>query len=196
MNATTTTGLGFSTDNLLQIIALILTACGGAFALWQWIKSNEYNRSEYVGKIITKLRDDEDIAFVMELIDWNNGFYYDGAFHYSDSISQQDMAVSEERLFQKIDKTLAHFSYVCYLHKNNIISADDMAFYEYALRRLIDNPYISDYLYSLYHWSASRQVRCSFVYLIEYALKNDYLNESFKSKQCSDYSLWLNVPED
>lgn len=195
MNTTATTTLGFTTDNILQIVTILFTVIGGFFALCQWKKANQYNRSEYVGKVITKLRDDEDISFVMELIDWDDGFYYDSKFHFSDQMKDHYVAIQEDQLFQKIDKTLSHFSYVCYLLKNEILTVKDMAFYEYALRRLVDNPHICNYLYSIYHWSTYLQVPCSFTYLIEYALKKHYLTESFRSRETKDYILYLDIPE-
>lgn len=183
------TNFSFTTDNWLGVVTLVFTIIGGIFAFFQWRKSNEYKRSDFVREIIIKLRDDEDISFVMELIDWNDGFTYDGKFHLTNSIKPM---IEEKILFQKIDKTLSHFSYVCYLHKNKIISNDDMAFYEYALRRLVDNPHIRNYLYSLFHWSNYLNVRCSFTYLIKYALKKGYLYDCFRSVERNEvYSDYL-----
>lgn len=195
-----TTGLGFTTDHLLGCITLLFSVVGGIFAYIQWRKSNEYKRSEFVKDIVTKMRDDEDIAFVTEIIDWNSGLSYDGKFHFTSEIAEQQKQIPEKQLFQKIDKTLSHCSYVCYLKSKKIILNGDMAFFEYAIKRLIDNPHIANYLYSLHHWSNHIHVSCSFSHLIQYALDKQYLESCFTSDKMNDrYTDYLytteNMPE-
>ena len=72
-----------------------------------------------------------------------------------------------------------------------------MRFFEYELRRLVDNPHIRNYLYSLYHWSKSLGVKTSFLYVIEYGLKKGYLDKSFKryDRNHAPYKCFLVVEE-
>ena len=71
-----------------------------------------------------------------------------------------------------------------------------MRFFEYELRRLCDNVHISNYLFSLYHWSSSLNVNMSFSYLIEYCYKNKILDHSFKNPKSSKYTLYLQISND
>ena len=103
-------------SNLFDCVSLILAAIGGFFALHQWKKSNIYKRGEIVEKLIKAVRDDEDIATIMDVVDWNDGIEYDGKFYISQTVERSDLnQLDDEELFKKVDKTLAHFSYICYL---------------------------------------------------------------------------------
>ena len=78
-------------------------------------------------------------------------------------------------LFKKIDKTLAHFSYICYLKKINILTKKDMRHFDYEIQRLADNEHIANYLHSLYHWSSDLGVTMSFSFLLDYCIRKKYL---------------------
>lgn len=168
-----------STINILiSILTIAISITGGIFALLQWKKSNDYKRAELVKELITKIRDDEDIAFIMDCLDWQKDLSYDGIFHYnSQSNDNKKEILDDVQVFIKVDKTLSHFSYICYLYERKIIKNKDILQFNYNLRRIMDNTQIANYLYSLYHWSNSLGVDCSFVYLIKYGCKMNYLNK-------------------
>lgn len=115
------------------------------------------------------------------MIDWNEDFTYDGKFHVQKGTKRMALKnLSDDDLFKMIDHTLSTFSYVCYLKKERTITIQDMRFFEYEIRRLVDNPHIANYLYSLYHWSKSLEVEMSFSYVINYCISKRYLDKSFK----------------
>lgn len=179
----------------ISALSFIAVVVGGIFALLQWNKSNIYKRGEIVQKLIKKVRDDEDIAAVMAMIDWDEDFYYDGKFGFKNHSSRSSLHnISEEDLFDKIDKTLSHFSYICYLYFQHTLTKKDMRNFEYELRRLVDNEHISNYLFSLYHWSSSLSVHMSFCFLIDYYFDKKYLDKSFKNPNSKKYEIIL--PED
>lgn len=154
--------------NVLDAVGTVIAVVGAWLALVQWAKGNDYKRAEQVQALITKVRDDEDIAKIMDIIDWDKKIEYNGKFHAE--------GMDERELFIKVDKTLSHFSYICYLWKRKCLKDKDMYHFEYELRRIVDNPSMADYLHSLYHWSRSLKTKCSFEYLIDYSLKKGYLD--------------------
>lgn len=189
--------MDFLCNYLLDVVGWIIAGLGGLFALFQWKKANDYKRADIVQALITKLRDEEDISFVMELIDWSKGLIYNGEFIISEDIKDKRIDnMGKDKLFSMIDKTLSHFSYICYLKKIGCLSQKDMYHFEYELRRLVDNEHIANYLYSLYHWSKSLHTECSFRYLIDYSLKNRLLiKKDFLSiKVPNRYDHFLQLP--
>ena len=110
--------MDFLCNYLLDVVGWIIAGLGGLFALFQWKKANDYKRADIVQALITKVRDEEDISFVMELIDWSKGLIYNGEFIISEDIKDKRIDnMGKDKLFSMIDKTLSHFSYICYLKK-------------------------------------------------------------------------------
>ena len=179
-------------DNI-DIIKLGFTVIGGGFALHQWRIQIKQKRADMVKQLISIVRSDKDIAEVMDMIDWAKYFYYNGAFHLT-TTGREKYNYSDEELFIKVDKTLAHFSYICYLLKSHALSRKDRYIFEYELRRTIDNKYIKNYLFSLYHWSEYLNVKCSYSYLIDYAIKHELLTKDFKNIKSRKYKCCLVIP--
>ena len=48
--------------SIYEIAVVIFSAVGGVFALLQWRKSQKLKRAELVKDLLTKLRDDKEIA--------------------------------------------------------------------------------------------------------------------------------------
>ena len=179
-NKEMTKDYGFETL-VVNIITLFFAFVGGCFALYQWNKNTVYKRAEVVKSLIESVRGNPDISTIMDIIDWNEDFTYDGKFSVQEGTERKVLiGLSDDDLFKMVDQTLSMFSYICYLERVRTITKKDMRFFEYELRRLVDNPHIRNYLYSLYHWSKSLGVKTSFLYVIEYGLKKGYLDKSFK----------------
>lgn len=160
---------------VISILGFIITATGAFLALAQWKKGNLYKRTEFVQQLILKVRDDDDIATIMASLDWNEGMIYDGRFHVNPNCEYNKLTgLSDDELFRKVDKTLSHFSYICYLWEKGCLKSSDMYHFEYELRRIADNKHTANYLYSLHHWSKSIDSNCSFAYLISYLLKKEF----------------------
>ena len=166
---------------IVSIVTLVFMFIGGCFALWQWRQGLLYKRTEIVRELIEDVRQDDNVSTIMDIIDWNEDFFYNGKFIINRDTSRKNLKdISNDDLFKMIDHTLSIFSYICYLKLVRTIKVKDMRFFEYEIRRLVDNPHISNYLYSLYHWSKELGVSMSFSYLIDYCLKKKYLDASFK----------------
>lgn len=183
---------------IVSIISLAFVFIGGCFALWQWHKNLVYKRAEIVQKLIESVRGNKSISTIMDMIDWNEDFTYDGKFHVHKGTKRTVLKdLSDDDLFKMIDHTLSTFSYVCYLKKAHTITSQDMRFFEYEIRRLVDNPHIANYLYSLYHWSKSLEVETSFSYVIKYCLNKKYLDRSFKKYSTTGiYTCYLAIRKD
>ena len=177
---------------ILSSISLLFVLIGGVFALLQWQQGLKYKRSDIVKPLIDNVRSNENISMVMNMIDWDKCFNYDGEFHKELIPNDNPLKkYSDEQLFNIIDETLSIFSYICYLKKVGSLKKEDMRLFNYEIRRLFDNEHICNYLYSLYHWSLSLNVEMSFSHLIEYALTNKYLNQSFLEFNCREYKCYL-----
>lgn len=169
-------------ENLIvSIISLLFVFTGGCFALWQYHKSISYKRIEIVKDLIKNTRENQQISTIMDMVDWNEGFGYNGVFYIDQGTTRKELkTTTNEELFRMIDYTLSVFSYICYLRRMDTITKKEMVFFEYGIRRLVDNIHIRNYLYSLYHWSKSINVNLSFSYLVEYCLKEKLLKDEFK----------------
>lgn len=176
-----------------KAVEIIFAVIGGGFALHQWRIQIKQKRSDIAEDLIGVVRGDKDITEIMDMIDWAKGFYYDGEFHFTKA-GQAKYKYSDEELFIKIDKTLAHFSYICYLLKCHSLSSKEKRLFEYELRRFIDNEHIKNYLYSLYHWSKHLDVKCSYSYLIDYSVKRKYITRDFYKRPSDNYVCHLIVP--
>lgn len=179
-----------------SFFSLLFVFIGGCFALLQWRKSLIYKRTEIMQSLIEVTRKDKTISTIMDIIDWNEDFSYNGKFIVAPD-SKRDLLneLSGEDLFKMVDYTLSVFSYICYLKAVKTLKKKDMQFFEYEIRRLADNPHISNYLYSLYHWSKRLNVKMSFSYYVKYCLKKKYLDSSFKklSDDNEYYECFLNI---
>lgn len=175
-----------------ELVSLVTAVIGGAFALYQWTKSNMYKRGDIVESLIKAINDDPDIATIMDICDWNDGFIYNGKFTISRAASRSDLVgMDSEELFKKIDRTLAHFSYICYLNSKKALTKKEMVIFNYKIKRLAENIHIANYLFSLYHWSDSLGVQMSYIYLAEYCVKKGYLHKDFKERTSKYYKQML-----
>ncbi len=185
-----------SIQDIVSIVTFFAMIIGGCFALYQWRKGLCQRRSETVHILIKTVRDNEDIASIMDVIDWDKGFSYDGNFHICKDISLNDLKnISDDELSKKIDKTLVHFSYICYLKKLNILTHKDMRHFDYEIRRLADNKHIANYLHTLYHWSTYLGVSMSFSFLLDYCVRKNYLLKEIKEIKTLNYHNYLEIPE-
>ena len=179
-------------EHCIEVLALILSLIGGVIGLRQWVKGNDYKRAEIAKELITQIRDDKEIAFIMDLIDWPDNFTYDGKFHMNSDLNTIQYR-DEQELFIAMDRTLAHFNYICYLHALKIFEKKDMVIFMYEIRRLFDNEHICNYLYSLTLWSTSLHVKCSYSHLVSYGIKMGYVSRDFYDKSSSNYTCFLKI---
>lgn len=178
----------------VESFALIISCIGGAFGLYQWRKGNIIKRAEIMKKLISQIREDKEIASSIELIDWGDGFEYDGKFHFKNE-KAKEILIDEHNLFCSIDKTLSFFNYICYLRSLHIFKRKDLNIFDYNIRRLFDNTDICNYLHSLALWSNYLNISCSYEQLIKYGKKRGFVSKDFGTKRKSRYECFLCIEE-
>ena len=173
-----------------ETITISLSALGGIFALIQWKKSNDYKRAELVSELIDTIRDGKAISTVFDMIEWAE-LVYDGKFRTKNSRGIEGSDTPEQMTIM-VDSVLAKFNYICYLRRLHIFKRKDMAVFDYEIKRIFDNAQVCNYLYSLFLWSTSLGVMCSYKHLVQFGLRRRYLHISFLSEKSKQYTckLW------
>ena len=158
----------WTVDNYLSLILIAVMAIGSIFALMQWNSSIKIRRTEFLSDIINKLWFDANMARTMHMID-NNPNWYAEDFHksYSD-------------LGYQIDKLLSYFDFICYLHFINNLSFNEFNVIKYEIDRTCASPSVQAYLWNLYHFSNKIEAGCSFMYIIDYGIKENIITGDFK----------------
>ena len=157
-----------------DILLFLPGIIGGIFALVQWVKSNTYKRAEFINSLVTTLRNDEEISSIIYMFDYDSE-WYTREFHYQ-----------RNKLEHDVDKTLAYFSYICYLRKNKIISKKDFIFFEYEIKRIAANYSVQAYFYNLFHFSKKNNCEFTFKYLFDYCYKNKLFTKCIDIKSISN----------
>ena len=155
-------------DNYLSLTLIIVMAIGSIFALFQWNSSIKIRRTEFLDEIINKLWFDANMAKTMHMIDNNSNWYTeDFNKNYSDSAYQ-------------IDKLLSYFDFICDLHFIKNLRANEFNVIRYEIDRVCASPSVQAYLWNLYHFSNKIEAGCSFMYIIDYGIKEKIINKDFK----------------
>ncbi|MCL2179817.1 MAG: hypothetical protein FWB83_01700 [Treponema sp.] len=170
---------GWTIDNYLSLILLIGMAIGSIFALIQWNSSIRIRRTEFLDEIINKLWFDQSMAKTMYNID-NDPAWYTGDFHknYSD-------------MGYQIDKLLSYFDFICYLYEIKNIKYDEFNVIKYEIDRACASPSVQAYLWNLYHFSNEIEAGCSFMYIINYGIKEKIIKNDFKSNNKDLFNKYL-----
>lgn len=140
-------------SDIMSILSFVPIIIGGIFALVKWNKDIKLKRAEYMQSLIDKIENDNSSGFY--IIEYNYE-WYNAMFHCN------------RELEQKIDYTLSYFNYICYLKFRKIITKNEFNFFEYKIKRIIQNPSIQNYFYNLYHFSSHANVPMIFPNLFEY----------------------------
>ena len=156
-------------DNYLSLILIIVMAIGSFFALIQWNSSIKIRRTEFLDEIINKLWFDVDMAKTMHMID-NNPNWYTENFHKNYS-----------ELGYQIDKLLSYFDFICYLRFIKNLSLNEFSVIRYEIDRTCASPSVQAYLWNLYHLSNEIEAGCSFMYIIDYGIKEEIIDKDFKN---------------
>jgi len=169
----------WSIDNYLSLILIMVMAIGSIFALFQWNSSIKIRRTEFLDEIINKLWFDENMARTMHMID-NNPNWYTKDFHncYSD-------------LGYQIDKLLSYFDFICYLHFIKNLSSNEFSVIRYEIDRTCASPSVQAYLWNLYHFSNRIEAGCSFMYIIDYGIKEEIIEKDFKNNNEDLFNKYL-----
>ena len=165
--------------DVINLLSICLVVAGGIFGFIQWKNSLKMKRAEYINELTEKIRTDEDMRDVVYIIDYNSD-WYDAAFHNGGEIER------------KMDKTLSYFSYICYLHKNNVLKEKEFDFFKYEIKRILINKQIQNYFYNLYHFAKKCGEPITFIYLFEYGQRLNLFDKEFFNSRSKNYIHILN----
>ena len=149
-------------------ISLLLTVFTLIFAIYQWYKSEQRKKSDFLFQYMqTVLK--ENIGGLYQLDYSEDKKWYDEDFH----------TYKNRKIQYKIDQILYMLNYICYLRTRRLISEAEFSLFEYDILRLwTDNNQFVDYMYNLYHYSMKCKVKIPFYYLMivgkEYIPKDFY----------------------
>ena len=166
-------------DNYLSLTLIAVMAIGSIFALIQWNSSIKIKRTEFLDEIINKLWFDPNMAKTMHTIE-NVPDWYTENFHrgYTD-------------LGYQIDKLLSYFDFICYLYFIKNLSFNEFNVVKYEIDRTCASPSVQAYLWNLYHFSNRIEAGCSFMYIINYGIKEEIISGEFKNNNENLFSKYL-----
>lgn len=147
-------------SDYLFLVSLLVAILGTLLAFFEWRRKNSLKRVEFLNKLIVDFRTDKEINDAVYVIEYKRD-WYNNEFHGSD-------------LERKIDKYLSFLSYICYLKSKKHISNSEFKFFEYKVNRAINSSDVKSYLSFLGGFSSLNHSNCSFCYLIDYLLINEY----------------------
>lgn len=104
----------------VSILSLVTVIVGGIFAFIQWKRSQALKRADYINELNEKMRGDSALQDFVYMIDYGKS-WYSKEFHKGGELEKN------------VDKSLAYFSYVCYLKEEKIINDKEFQFFEYRI---------------------------------------------------------------
>jgi len=170
----------WTVDNYLSLLIIIVMAIGSIIVMIQWNSSIKIRRTEFLNEIIHKLWFDQDMAKTMYLIIENNSNWYTPDFHKKFS----------ETGYQ-IDKLLSYFDFICYLYVIKNISFSEFNVIKYEIDRTCASPSVQAYLWNLYHFSNKIEAGCTFMYMINYGIKENIISNEFKTNNNNLFDKYL-----
>ncbi len=145
------------TQVMIPIISCIAVIVGGVFALVQWRKNVAVRKAEFFERLIEHYNQ-SDIQESLYCMDYDND-WYTKEFHNGSKTEQQ------------MDKTLAFFSYLCYLNESKLISDREFNFFAYDINIMLENEQLCDYMYNLYHMAKEKSDKMPYVYFVKYFMQ-------------------------
>lgn len=161
---------------LLDNIELIVAACGGIIALFQWRESNNNRRAEYLDSLLHKLWKNKDIQDFILMNDYDKDWYNE-AFHRSDDKTIPTLA----------DKTLSFMNYICYVVKVKIIHKKERALFDYYLSALALCKDMRRYIFDLYQYSILNKKPFLFEYFLDVCISEGILPKAIRNKNYFKY---------
>ena len=166
-------------SNELKGISQLIAIIGGVFVFYQWQHNNRLKKADYINELTEKIRTDKMIKKTVYMFGYDK-HWYSKEFH------------SGGNLEIRVDKTLSYFSYICYLKSRRIITKKELYFFRYELESILGNEEVQDYLYNLYHYSASMGVPMTFKYLFDYGKKEKiFIEEMYDKESYKDESTYF-----
>lgn len=185
-------------DAIIKTISLVVACKAAKIVYCQWQEEIKANRAEQLMELLDRTRCDE-VAQVFSVIDWDvaneTGLTYDKVkkFQLGSGVKAKYPDLHENNIEFRIDRMLGLYSHICYLYSKGITKDEDMQIFAYRINRISQHPAITDYLFSLYHFSVKQNTEMSFMPLVDYCIESGKLDKDFKKRDCGKYHCCLNA---
>ena len=136
--------------DVINGILLVLTLIGLVFTGIQLLQAKKISRAELVKELYLMLNGDNDMREIFYLLEWSE--FEEGEI---------DIQCSENE--SKVDKLLSFFEVVCSMYYRGVLTKNDMAIFNYELKRVFEHPDIQSYFNNLVSWQKSRGIGESYV---------------------------------
>ncbi len=154
---------GWFIENSMSIMSVIVAVMGLCYGLYQWRKSTQVKRAEFVFNIYEKLRLEKDTMNAMYMIDYEKS-WYEKDFHSKEKNRDSDKEYG-------IDRLLSILSYICYLRKEGCIEDKEFLLFKYDIDRVSKSYQCQNYMWNVYHFSKDElHTSCPYNGIIEYAI--------------------------
>ncbi len=154
-----TVGDIFATGSfLVAFVALGITA-------WQLWRESIRKRAEFVLSVTTAYHVDKGAQKMLYNIEYDE-FKYDSTFHGS----------GEER---DLDRLLAYFEQIAFLHRRRLLSGDDLKIVQYDFLRVFNNKGVKQYFRFLDEFTESQRLPTAFPHFREVA-------KEFRQLRCDE----------
>ncbi|MCL2598471.1 MAG: hypothetical protein FWD76_00980 [Firmicutes bacterium] len=149
---------------LAGVVVSAIVGMGGGLLLWVQLRSGQkIKRMELVAQIVNQCRFSDEMMGVFYLFDYGVEWYND-SFH------------NTREPQGKVDKFLSYLSYLCWLKSVGALTKIEFGGVGYMVARSLQNGQVQCYLWNLYHWSKKMGAGSAFVSLIEYGLKERFVD--------------------
>ena len=165
---------------IAEIVTVLFSIIGGAFALRQYIKNSIIKRASYYNDAYNKLRDDKEIVQILNMIDYGETEWYPFEL------------CNDSEIERKVDKTFGYIDYLCYLRSRRLISKKEFMNLEYDVIRIGNDSSALDYLHNLYLFSKENKTAMSFSNLLEYLKHKKMIDKDFYERDSEKYTHYLN----
>ena len=145
---------------------IFASVAGGLWALFEWHRSNNEKRAEFLDAMLKRFYEDEIRDFFYRCIDSESQDWYDRG--------KENVA-----FMKQVDSAFSFFSYLCYLRMKGLIEKKEFDFFSYQIDRLLNNQQTWHYLLSLIEIEKEQKLKNPFSALMEYGHSSGFNAEIF-----------------
>ena len=143
-------------EKWIGYIPIVSPFVAGAWALWEWHRSNCVKRAEFLDSLVKRFYEDEIRLFFYRCIDSESDGWYDQG---KDNID----------FMKEVDASFSFFAYLCYLIRSGHIEHEEFDFFSYQIVRFLQNEQTQHYLLQLIIIENEDHLKNPFKTLLEYA---------------------------
>lgn len=164
-------------ETAIALASALAVAIPCLFTLMQWLGTVRIRRAEMVKSLLDEIRANPDMSDAWYFLEYHEeSNWYDDSFHQTD-------------IEKKMDRLLAHLTYVCYLIDRKVLRKQEAELFDYQIRSVSKNIGLQSYFFNLYHFAHRNGTDCSFEQLLNYSKSKGFLPDYFFDKDCGKYCI-------